>query len=156
MFIICLIFETSSRHLKLCSRAKSTTVVVLVEVESRCSRPSNSIQKRVLERRMPAFVRFQDLTAASMKMTVMWDVALWSHHHGDGGRKHLWNNGLFLPDYILDVSHLNAYLSSDGSLFVLTPEWVLSSDVTCICAYYPPVQIAGWAETSRGRTSTFI
>jgi hypothetical protein len=53
---------------------------------------------------MPAFVRFQDLTAASMKMTVMWDVALCSHHHDDGGSKHLWNNGLFLPDYMAQHS----------------------------------------------------
>jgi hypothetical protein len=56
-------------------------------------------------------VRLQALTAASMKMTVFWDVApctlieidrhfgdaYWFHHQGeDGGSKHIWNVGKLL------------------------------------------------------------
>jgi hypothetical protein len=64
-------------------------------------------------------VRFQVLTAASMKMTVFWVVAPCSlvevywcfrsacylNHQGDcpddGVNKHLWNVGILLPDYMV-------------------------------------------------------
>jgi hypothetical protein len=60
-----------------------------------------------------SLLKCQVLTAANMKMTVSCDVAPWSlvevyqrfrdacclHHQGeDGGIKHLWNVGKFLPD----------------------------------------------------------
>jgi hypothetical protein len=35
------------------------------------------------------FVRFQVITAASMKFTVFWDVAPCSHRHDDGGSMYL-------------------------------------------------------------------
>jgi hypothetical protein len=65
-------------------------------------------------------VRFQVLTAASMKMAIFWDVAPCSlvevyrrfsgacclHHQG----KHLWNVGKLLPDYT--AQHPRRQLSS--------------------------------------------
>jgi succinate dehydrogenase/fumarate reductase cytochrome b subunit len=59
------------------------------------------------------FLSIQVLTAACMKMTVFWDVAPCSlvetdkrfrgacclHHQVNGGRKHLWNVGILLPDF---------------------------------------------------------
>jgi hypothetical protein len=48
-------------------------------------------------------VRFQILTAASMKMTASWDAASCSlaevYSPDDGGRKHLWNISKLLLDY---------------------------------------------------------
>jgi hypothetical protein len=49
------------------------------------------------------FIRFQDLVAASMKMTVFWDVAPYSLVQTDRhfGGAYLWNVGQFLPDYMV-------------------------------------------------------
>jgi hypothetical protein len=59
-------------------------------------------------------VRFQILTAASMKMTVFWDIARWNmvecsrrfrgayclnRQGDDGGSKHLWNVGHYTEQY---------------------------------------------------------
>jgi hypothetical protein len=77
-------------------------------------------------------VRFQVLTAASMKIIVFWDVAPCSlievyqrfrgtyciHHHSpdDGGSKHLRNVGKFLPDYT--AQHPRRQPSSSFILFI--------------------------------------
>jgi hypothetical protein len=65
------------------------------------------------------YVKFQVPTAASMKITVFWDDAPCSlvemdqrfrgaycpYYHGDdGGSKHLWNVGQFLPDYTAHIT----------------------------------------------------
>jgi hypothetical protein len=162
MFINCLIFGTSSRHFKLCSRAKSTTVVVLVDAKRlRATAPDRKIPFRnkfwsggclpLWDFRISLRRVWRWLSCGMLRCVVITKMMEAVSISGTTVcfYRITWRN-------ILDVSHLNAYLSSDASVFVLTPEWVLSSHVTCICAYYPPVQIAGWAETSRGRTPTFI
>jgi hypothetical protein len=51
-------------------------------------------------------VEIQVLTAASTKMIIFWDVVPCSltHRPDDGGSKHLWNVGKFLPDYMAQHS----------------------------------------------------
>jgi hypothetical protein len=48
-------------------------------------------------------VRFEVLTAASMKMTVLWVVAPYDRPDGEG-RKPLWNVGKLLPDCTVQQS----------------------------------------------------
>jgi hypothetical protein len=87
-------------------------------------------------------VRFQVLTAANMKMTVFWDVvpcgmvehdwhfrgAYCLHHLPDeGGSKHLWNVGQYLPDYM--AQHPKSQLSSGN---ILTLGAVCSDFDTCV------------------------
>jgi hypothetical protein len=76
-----------------------------------------SIQQRTWIKRL---VRFQFLTAANMKMTVIYDVAPCSlvevyrrfrsscclHHQGDGP-EHFWNVGKFLPEYAAQHTRSN-------------------------------------------------
>jgi hypothetical protein len=51
----------------------------------------------------------------NLKMTVFWDVAPCSlvGHPDDGGIKHLWNVGQFLPDYM--VQHPQKQSSAHSS-----------------------------------------
>jgi hypothetical protein len=58
-------------------------------------------------------VRFQVLTAASMKMVVFWVVApcsLVMNRPDVGGSKHLWNVGKLLPDYRAQQPRRQLYL----------------------------------------------
>jgi hypothetical protein len=71
-------------------------------------------------------VRFQVITATSMKMVVFWDVTPCSllegyrRFSGDGGNTHLWNVGQFLPDKM--AHHLRRQSSSNNTVDYQWPD----------------------------------
>jgi hypothetical protein len=96
-------------------------------------------------------VKFEVLTAASMKMAVFFLLHdQGDHRPDDGGSKHLWNVGKLLPDYTEQHPIINGRAIAQGfSRRVLTAEtWVLAQVSPCGICGGPSGTGAGFSQSS--------